>query len=297
MIDRRTLLAGFVALAACSGAAEGQGGSPPSPRDAPQPDFAPILAALGAGARLGVAALDTGSGRTIGHDQDSRYAMCSTFKAPLAAAVLAQVDAGALRLDEELPFGSADMLSNAPVAQANLARGRLSVEQACRGIVEVSDNVGANLLMRRLGGPEALTAFFRSCGDTVTRIDRYEVALNTNVGGDPRDTTSAAAMLGLMRTLLLGVTLAPASRTRLIGWLEGCRTGPDRLLSGIPQGWRFGHKTGTGALGAANDIGIAFPPGRPPILITSYLSAPAATDVGRAAAHASVARLVARTFA
>jgi beta-lactamase class A len=297
MIDRRTLLAGFVALAACSGAAESQQSeSLPASRD-PQPDFAPILASLGANARLGVAALDTGSGRTIGHDPDSRYAMCSTFKLPLAAAILAEVDRGAVRLDEELAFGRGDIVSNSPVAEANLARGRMTVEEACRAIVEVSDNAAANLLMRRTGGPEALTAFFRRCGDGVSRIDRYEVALNTNVDGDPRDTTAAAAMLGSMRAYLLGDVLTPASRVRLIGWLEGCRTGPDRLLAGIPEGWRFGHKTGTGANGAANDVGIAFPPNRAPILIASYLSAPATTPAKRAAAHASVARLVAQALA
>ncbi len=294
MIDRRTLLVSFAALAACSGAAVSQNRQRETE---PAPDFGPILAALGRGARLGVSALDTGSGRTIGHDADSRYATCSTFKLPLAAAILLQVEAGAMRLDEELAFGAGEMLSNSPVAEANLARGRMSVEEACRAIVEVSDNVGANLLMRRIDGPAGLTAFFRRCGDTVTRIDRYEVALNTNVGGDPRDTTSAAAMVGLMRAVMLGDVLTPGSRARLIGWAEGCRTGPDRLLAGIPAGWRFGHKTGTGENGAANDIGIAFPPGRAPILIASYLSAPEATPAGRAAAHASVARLVASTFA
>lgn len=297
MIDRRTLLASFVALAACSGAAEGQGSGAATPRDEPRPDFAPILASLGANARLGVAALDTGTGSTFGHDQHSRFAMCSTFKLPLAAAILAEVDGGAIALDLELPFTSADIVSNSPVSEANLARGRMTVEEACRGIVEVSDNTGANLLLRRLGGPEALTAFFRRCGDAMSRIDRYEVALNTNVDGDPRDTTTAAAMLASMRTYLLGDVLTPESKARLTAWLEACRTGPDRLLAGIPQGWRFGHKTGTGALGAANDVGIAFPPGRAPILIASYISAPAATPGARAAGHAAVARLVARTLA
>lgn len=293
MIDRRTLLVSFAALAACSGAAVSQNRQREA---AAQPDFGPILAALGANARLGVSALDTGSERTIGHDADSRYATCSTFKLPLAAAILAQVDVGAMRLDQELTFSASEMLGNSPVAAANLARGWMSVEEACRAIVEVSDNVGANLLMRRIGGPAALTAFFRRCGDMVTRIDRYELALNTNVGGDLRDTTSAAAMVGLMRAVMLGDVLAPASRARLIGWAEGCRTGPDRLLAGIPGGWRFGHKTGTGENGAANDIGIAFPPGRGAILIASYLSAPEATSARRASAHASVARLVAGAF-
>jgi beta-lactamase class A len=295
MIDRRALLVSFAALAACSGAAAA-GQNPPREAEPPS-DFAPILATLGADARLGVSALDTGSGRSIGHDADSSYAMCSTFKLPLAAAILAQVDRGAIAFGTELTFGQADMLGNSPFAQANLARGRMTVEGACGAIIEVSDNVAANLLLRRLGGPAALTAFFRSCGDNVSRLDRYEVALNTNVGGDPRDTTSAAAMLGLMRAVLLGDALTPGSRARLIGWMLGCQTGPDRLLAGIPGGWRFGHKTGTGEHGAANDIGIALPARRPPILIASYLSAPEATPTVRAAAHASVARLVASTFA
>ncbi|MGZ8351333.1 MAG: class A beta-lactamase [Allosphingosinicella sp.] len=299
MLDRRAfLLAAAAATAtACSETQAGRniGRADPSPTSAP--DFAPVLASLGAGARLGVAALDTGSGRTLGHDVDGRYAMCSTFKLPLAAAILAAVEAGRMALDEPIAFGEADLLSYAPVIRAHLAEGRLPVERLCAAIVEVSDNSAANLLLRRIGGPAGLTAFVRRNGDTVTRLDRYEEELNTNIPGDLRDTTTPAAMVGLMRTLLLGDGQTPASRARLAGWMVGATTGLQRLRAGMPADWRVGDKTGNGANGAANDLAIAWPPGRAPILIASYMSGVQVDDTARHAAHAEVGRIVAAAFA
>ena len=288
MIDRRFFLAGATLLATgCS--------APPTASEQSRTSLELLRAELGQRARLGVAALDTGSGRTLGFDANSRYAMCSTFKLPLAAAILARADAGRLQLNDDIGFERADLLDHAPVVRRNLARGKLSVERLCAAIVEVSDNSAANLLLRRIGGPAALTAFVRQNGDRVTRLDRYEEELNSNLPGDPRDTTTPAAMLGLMRTLLLGNVLRPASRTKLIGWMEGATTGLRRLRAGLPPGWRAGDKTGNGANGAANDIAIAWPPERPPILIASYSAAPRST-IARHAAHAAVGRVVAGAF-
>jgi beta-lactamase class A len=295
MIDRRTFLIGSAALAAACAEAPVVSQNAERPQPA-APDFAPILAGLGAGARLGVFAVDTGSGRTIGHDEHSRFAMCSTFKAPLAGMVLAAVDAGRMRLADALPVARADLVNNSPRAEAALARGRMSVEEACAAIVEVSDNAAANLLLARLAGPAGFTAFARRCGDSVTRLDRIEPQMNGVGAGDERDTTSAAAMNGFMRALLLGDVLTPASRARLAGWMEAASTGRDRLRVGLPAGWRAGDKTGT-AGNFNNDIAIAWPPGRPPILITSYIDAPAADHPGRNAAHAAVARLVSASLA
>ena len=290
MIDRRTFMVGSAVLAAgCAAAA-------PESR-AVRTSLELLRAELGQRARLGVAALDTGSGRSLGFDADSRYAMCSTFKLPLAAAILEEVEAGRLRLAEEISFDEDDLLDHAPVVRAHRRRGRLSVERLCAAIVEVSDNSAANLLLRKIGGPAGLTRFMRRAGDRVTRLDRYEEELNSNLPDDPRDTTTPAAMVGLMRTLLLGDLLAPGSRTRLTGWMEGATTGLRRLRYGLPPGWRAGDKTGNGANGAANDVAIAWPPGRPPILIASYMSGVEVDDAGRHAAHASVGRLVAGAFA
>lgn len=291
MIDRRTfLIAGAALTAGCAGTSA-------TGRKTFRSDFERLRAGLGDGARLGVAAFDSANGRTIEHDAQGRYAMCSTFKMALAAAWLFEVDRGRHSLSEEIAFGAADLTDYAPVIRAHLARGRLTVEELCAAIVEVSDNAAANLLLRPLGGPAGLTAFFRRCGDRVSRLDRYEEALGSNLPGDPRDTTSPAAMLGLMRLLLLGDLLSPASRARLTGWMVGATTGLQRLRAGFPAGWRVGDKTGNGANGAANDLAIAWPPGRPPILIASYISGGSAERPARDSAHAEVARLVAAAFA
>jgi beta-lactamase class A len=292
MIDRRNfILAGAVFAAGCGVA---QSAAPQRTTRERDP-FGPLQARLGRGGRLGVAALDVASGRWLGHDLDSRYAMCSTFKLALVACILARVDQGALSLDQEVSFGPADLLEYAPVVRANVALGRLPVERLCAAAVEVSDNSAANLLYPLIGGPAGLTAFIRGAGDRVTRCDRTEPALNSNLPGDPRDTTTPRAMVGLMRTLLLGDLLGPASRTRLIGWTIGATTAPGRLRAGFPDGWRVGHKSGTGS-DASNDLGIAWPPERGPILIASFTSGPRETMAVRDAVLADVARLVAVAF-
>ncbi len=287
-MDRRTLLAalGASAVGACA-----------MPRGVVGDDAE--LAAIRAetGGRLGVHALDTASGAMLSLDAGARYAMCSTFKAPLAAAVLAQVDAGRLRLDQPVRFTRADLVPHAPVVEPALAKSELSVEALCKGTVEVSDNVAANLLLPLIGGPAGFTRFARAQGDAITRLDRIEPELNIVRGGDVRDTTTPAAMVGLMRTVLTGNVLSAASRDRLIGWMVASPTGRERLRAGLPAAWRAGDKTGTSGEGYFNDVAILWPPDRAPILIACYLDAPG-LDPGRAnAAHAAVGALVARRFA
>lgn len=293
MIDRRTFLAAALAAGACARKVP----AAPLPEDAAA-RFEAIRATLGPGGRLGVAAIDTGSGGELGFDSGSRYPLASTFKLPLAAFVLKRVERGELSLDEELPFGPDDPLDNSPTVEANLARGRLPVRQLCAAIIEVSDNSAANILLRRTGGPEALTRFIRACGDPVTRLDRYEMELGSNLPGDPRDTTSPAAMARLARKLVLGDLLAEENRNRLQLWLKKSVPGPDRLKAGLPSPpWLVGHKTGTAANGGINDVAVAWRSGRPPVVVACYLSGGTALAPVRFAAHAAVGRLVAETFA
>lgn len=299
MIDRRTFLAAGVALAAGCRAAE----------PAKKPSYGEIAvearkrleairATLGPGGRLGVAAIDTGSGHEMHFDADSRYSMASTFKLPLAAAVLSLAGQGKLSADEELPFGPGDPLDNSPTVEANMALGRLPIWQLCAAIVERSDNSAANLLLRRIGGPEAVNRFIRACGDPVTRLDRYEMELNSNLPGDLRDTTSPAAMARLARALVLGDVLSGENRNRLSLWLKKSVPGPDRLKAGFPvPPWLVGHKTGTGANGAVNDVAIAWRSGKAPVVVACYQSGGTAERPVRFAAHAAVGRLVAETFA
>lgn len=287
MIDRRTLLsAGLMVAVPALGAPTRS-----------WPNFDDLRMTLGSKGRLGLAAIDTGSGRTILFDADARYAMASTFKLALAGAVLAAIDQGRLALGSRLQIQPAHLLGHAPVVRQAGAGASLSIEQLCAAIIEVSDNGAANMLLQKLGGPGSLTRFFRRCGDRFSRLDRYELALNSNLPGDPRDTTTPAAMLQTMRSLLVGELLNEPSRQRLTGWMVRSSRGLDRLRAGLPQGWRVGSKAGTGARGATNDLAIAWPPNRLPILIASYVDAPNSTDHERAAVHRQVARRLAAALA
>ena len=245
------------------------------------------------GGRIGVAALDTGTGRRLEHRAEERFALCSTFKVILAGAVLARVDARKESLDRRVPFSASDLLDYAPITSKNVKEGSMTVGAMCAAAVEASDNTAANLLLRELGGPEALTRFVRSLGDAATRLDRNEPSLNSNEPGDPRDTTTPAAMVGTVKRLLLGDALTPSSRKQLEAWLVASTTGKARLRAGVPPSWRVGDKTGTGANGATNDVAILRPPGRPPILVAAYYSESQLSGPEREAVLAEVGLIVA----
>lgn len=244
--------------------------------------------------RLGVAMLDTGSGLALGWRQDERFAMCSTFKVPLAAWMLALVDQGREQLDARVQYSEAELVEYSPVSGPKAgARGGLTVGELCSATVSLSDNSAANLLLARHGGPSALTAWLRSQGDTTSRLDRNEPTLNEAAIGDVRDTTTPRAMLHTMQRLVLGNALSPASRATLQRWMLETRTGDKRLRAGAP-GWKVGDKTGSaGASGTANDIGVLWPPaGGAPVLVTCYLTRSTVSPEKRDAAIAHVARAV-----
>jgi beta-lactamase class A len=245
------------------------------------------------GGRLGVSILEAHSGRRASHREDERFPMCSTFKLLAAAQVLARVDRGEEQLERRIAFGETDLVAYSPVTGKRVGAAGMTVAELCLAAVSRSDNTAGNLLLASLGGPAGLTAFARSLGDSATRLDRIETDLNEARPGDPRDTTTPRAMLENMRLLLLGDVLSPASRARLAEWLVATTTGGGRLRAGLPAGWRVGDKTGTSSNGATNDIAIAWPPGRGPLLVTAYYAESEIEQEQRNAVLAAVGRIAA----
>lgn len=283
-LDRRTLLAAIPALLAAPAAA-----------DAAAPELAAYEGETGG--RVGVYAHNLKTGAKIAWRADERFVMCSTFKASLAACVLRRVDRGEERLDRVIPYGRGDLVGYAPTAEANLARGSLSVSEMCEAAVELSDNTCANLLLASVGGPTALTAFWRSIGDETSRLDHNEPVLNRSPPGDPHDTTTPAAMAANVRRYVLGDVLSSASRERLTGWLLGCQTGADRLRAGLPASWRVGDKTGNNGKDAAGDIAIAWSAPDRPILVAVYTQGGSPSDDQLKAVFAAVGRTVGQGLA
>jgi beta-lactamase class A len=255
------------------------------------PDFATIE--RGVAGRLGVAVFDAASGRRLAWRADERFPMCSTFKWLLAAQVLSRVDAGLERSERVLPYGERDLLDFSSVTRANVGRGGLPVLELAAAAVSHSDNTAANLLLNASGGPASLTRYLRELGDPLTRLDRMEPELNSATPGDARDTTTPHAMLENMQRLLLAGGLGGDSRAKLVDWLVASVTGAGKLRAGLPSTWRVGDKTGMGGHGSTNDVAIAWPPGREPLLIASYLTETAAPVAARNGALAELARQVA----
>jgi beta-lactamase class A len=216
-------------------------------------------------AYVGLLAMDMASGRTCAHRADDPFAMCSTFKAYAAACVLHKVQRGELDLQQRIFIDPAALLPNSPVTAPH-AGDTMPLGQLCAAAVQRSDNAAANLLLQAIGGPPAVTDFARSIGDDRTRLDRWEIDLNTAIPGDPRDTSTPRALGGGVQTLLTGTVLDEVRRCQLEEWMRGNVT--STMRAGLPAGWTTADKTGTGDYGSTNDIGIAYGPGGQRVLLS-----------------------------
>ncbi|HEY9109848.1 MAG TPA: class A beta-lactamase [Roseateles sp.] len=266
---------------------------PFSSRAVTGPDFAALERS--AQGRLGFFAIDTGSGRSMAHRADERFATASTFKILLAARVAQGVDGGRWRWDDDLALHEKDRVPHSPAFDRLLSRGRATLGELCAGIVIESDNPCANVLLRHCcDGPAGLTTWLRAQGDAVTRLDRWETELNENAPGDPRDSSTPRAFAKTLQRLLLGEGLSRASQARLWVDLQASRTGLKRLRAGAPEGWRVIDKTGTGSRGAVNDVALVFPPGgRAPWVVVALQSDSPASNEDLSAVHAAaMAQLV-----
>lgn len=235
------------------------------------------------GGKLGVAMLDSASGATWTHRGNERFGLCSTFKLPLAAAVLAQADAGRWRLSDSLPLRSDDLagVGHAPITRARLRDGRMKLAELAEAAQVHSDNGAANLLLQHLDGaegPQALTRWLRDQGDAVTRLDRFEPEMNRVLPGEERDTSSPAAFAATALRLFTGTVLKPDSRAHLRAWMEATQTGKARLRAGLPARWRAGDKTGTGFAAnlpdRVNDVCIIWPPKHAPVAVACFYESP-----------------------
>lgn len=292
LVQRRTLLLAASVLPLASACTAWSQNGPQSSAEAQ-------LAALesASGGRLGVVAFNTASGARVQHRAHERFPFCSTFKLMLSAAILERSAKDGSLLARRVNYSKSDLVSYSPITEKNLATG-MTVAALCAATVQYSDNAAANLLLKILGGPPALTAFARSIGDQTFRLDRWETELNTAIPGDLRDTTTPAAMADSVQRLALGDALGAAQREQLKTWLLGNTTSTERFLAGVPAGWKVGDKTGSGDYGTTNDIGVLWQPaGAAPLVVAVYLTFPEKDAKGRNDVVASATRIVVAALA
>ncbi len=287
-IDRRFFIGGTLALGASA---------------CIPPDQSPIgrlaaelrlIEAAGNGT-LGVELFDTVSGTSVGLNRDRRFGHASSFKFSLAALLLQRHAAGQIDADKRVTWTEADMLEYAPFTRERIGTGA-TLRELARATQTTSDNPAANILLRNLGGPAGLTAFWRSMGDEVSRVDRYEPEMNIVPPAEFRDTATPAAMARNVAKIIYGDVLPEAERAELKGWMIATETGLRRVRAGLPEGWVAGDKTGTsgmvGTEGNYIDIGFAEgPKGQPPITFACYFRARQADDDMAARAELTLSRV------
>jgi beta-lactamase class A len=276
---RRTLLTTLALLPLASCTAQSTPSTPPQPTPtttSPTPERHDQLFELERkfDARLGLYALDTGSGRTITHRADERFAFCSTFKGLATAAVLQRNPM--THLDTVVTYTESDLMKSSAITKQHVATG-MKIRDLCDAAVRFSDGTAGNLLLRDLGGPAELTKYLKTLGDNETRMDRVEPGITEATPGDPRDTTTPKAIGTDYQRLVLEDGLPADKRAFLTDLLERTVTGAKRIRAGVPQGWRVADKTGTGDYGTLNDIGVIWPPNRKP-LVVAIMSSKATAD-------------------
>lgn len=221
--------------------------------------------------RVGMVEMDLASGRTLAAWRaDERFPMVSTFKVLLCGAVLARVDAGLEQLDRRIHYRQQDLVDYSPVSEKHLVDG-MTIGELCAAAITLSDNSAGNLLLATVGGPAGLTAFLRQIGDNVTRLDRWETALNEALPGDARDTTTPASMAATLRKLLTAQHLSARSQQQLLQWIVDDRVAGPLIRAVLPPGWFIADKTGAGERGARGIVALLGPDGKPERIVVIYL--------------------------
>ncbi|MFI6122385.1 class A beta-lactamase [Streptomyces sp. NPDC051064] len=244
--------------------------------------------------RVGVYAVDTGSGLSVTHRPDDRFAYASTCKALLAGALLDKYTLQ--RLERRVRYGPDDLVANSPVTERHVDTG-LTLRELCDAAIRYSDNAAANLLFHELGGPRGLQDALVALGDRTTRCDRYEPDLSEAAPGDPRDTSTPRALAADLRAYVLGGTLDSDKRAVLTDWLKRNTTGDALIRAGAPDGWVVGDKTGTGGYGTRNDIAVLWPPESAPIVLAVLTRGDARGAEPQDALVAQAARVALTAFA
>ena len=215
---------------------------------------------------------------------DTPSPMASTYKLPIAVAVLSEVDAGRLALAQPIRLLPQDMNPGVSALGERYPEGGVDVTvgELLSGMLATSDNTACDVLLRVLGGGGAVTSRMRALGVAPMRIDRTEMRIGDEASGfefpwpdslrtratvraarrsskpeeqraglqrfldDPRDTATPAAMNQLLERIWRREALAPATTDTLLAMMAQCRTGSRRLRAGLPERVAVYDRTGTG---------------------------------------------------
>ena len=255
--------------------------------------------------KVGVAALVLETGDTVSLNPRDHFPMQSVYKLPIGMAVMKQVDDGKIKLDQEVRVTTDNYVgkdSYNPVRDKYPDGGELSVNELMEWMLLASDGSACDVLMKLVGGPDAVNAYLKELKitDIVVRNPEKQMAQDHSL--QYRNWATPQAAVALLRALYEKRGFSEASQSLLLKLMSESNTGPKRLKGLLPAGTVVSHKTGSswtenGITAATNDIGIVTLPNGRHLAIAVFVSDSPADEVTREGVIAKVARAIWDKFA
>ncbi len=202
-----------------------------------QPDLTP-----------GVFMIDLDTNAYVDLNGSMAFPAASMIKVPILVAFFQDVDAGKIRLDEELPLTEDVIAEGSGDLQYQPIGSKYSALETATLMIVISDNTATNMLIKRLGGKEALNQRFQSWGLSHTVINSPLADLAGTNTTTPKDLVSLLALVNR------GDLVSLRSRDRLLDIMR--RTETNTLLpQGLGPNATIAHKTGDIA-STVGDVGL-----------------------------------------
>lgn len=249
------------------------------------------------GGRLGISAVDMNTNIRIQYRANERFPMGCTSKVIGVAAILKKSMSDPKMMQEKIFYKKEDLTEWAPITGKHVVDG-MTISELSAAAISYSDNTAMNLLVKKLGGIEALNNFARSLHDKDFNQTHGWPAEAKSTPFIKDDSTTPSAMEKSLQKIAFGNVLAPFQKDKLLMWLKNNTTGDKRIRAGVPKGWIVGDKTGSGFhYGTSNDIAIIWPPHCAPIIVTMYYSSNKKEAPKRDDILASATRILINDFA
>lgn len=218
--------------------------------------------------KIGVYAVNTENNQVVAYRADELFPVQSTFKVIAVAALLNKSKKDKNLLQQKIIYSSQELVGWVPITKLHVNEG-MTLAALSAATISYSDNTAVNLIIKQIGGPQAVTDFAHSIGNKTFNVVHYEANLNSDPK-DTRDTSTPKDMAISLEKIVLGNVLTPTDKQLLLSWLKNNTTGNQRIRAGVPMGWIVADKTGSGSYGIANDIAVVWSPACKPIVLAIY---------------------------
>jgi beta-lactamase class A len=228
------------------------------------------------------------------------FPMQSVYKLPIGMAVMKQVDAGKIRLDQKVRVTKSDFINPgqySPIRDKNPNGTELTVNELIEWMLLESDGTASDVLMKLVGGPKVIQAYLSELRITEMIVLNTEKELGRDWQAQYRNSASPDAAVALLRALHERQGLFESAQSLLLKLMTESNTGPKRLKGLLPAGTVVAHKTGTsgsrnGITAATNDIGIITLPNGRHLAIAVFVSDSPADEATREGVIAKIAKAV-----